>query len=72
MNGSHLPEPLAGYAILVWGNELTKNPMEGKTLSHNPDPVEAMIPDMRRWGRKREVRVGFVEEVAFVLNFGRL
>lgn len=46
--------------------------MKGKTLSHNTGPVEAGFLDLGRWDRKREVRVGFMEEVAFVLNFGSL
>ena len=42
-----------------------KNPRKGKTLSHDSDSVEAVIPDMKK-GRKREVRGSFMEEVAFV------
>lgn len=72
MNGSHSPEPLARYGIQFGAMSLPKNAGKGMTLSHNPDPVEAVSPDMRRWGRKREVRVGFMEEGAFVLHLGRL
>lgn len=72
MNGSHSPEPLAGYGTQFWAVSLPENAVKGKTLSHDPDPGEAVSPDMGRWGRKREVRMGFMEEVTFVLHFGRL
>lgn len=45
--------------------------MERKTASHTPAPVEVVIPNLGRWGREREVRVGFLEEVAFMLSCER-
>lgn len=64
MNSLYLSEPLASGMILIWGKKLTKETMEGKTMSHNPDLVEVAIPDLRRQGREREVKVGFLEELA--------
>lgn len=60
----------ARTSILVWGKELLKSPMKGKTLGHNPDPVETGLSDLGRRGRKRAIREGLAEEVAFAPNCG--
>ena len=68
MNGSLLSEPLAGYVILVCGKELTKKKKKKNLWKADHEsqsrPSRGNDSCLEKVGQG-EVRMGFLEEVAF-------